>query len=199
MPFGPPSPAVTVVTPPVPGTPNDPALAQTIFVDALDTAYSRGRVLVSCARGELDIGPDAAFELVYFGEAETVEMVLVWHMAYRVPSPLPGSANRTGASTGATAATRGALRLRTRAKDCTVVLTIEPLTLPGTLGSGASATCIGGTGVYAWDSDDVLFPTGVSPGDLMSIRVAMRVTDLDNIGKLTHFAVIEPTQTDLTP
>ena len=199
MPFGPPSPAVTVVTPPVPGTPNDPALAQTIFVDALDTAYSRGRVLVSCARGELDIGPDAAFELVHFGEAETVEMVLVWHMAYRVPSPLPGSENRTGVSTGATAATRGALRLRTRAKDCTVVLTIQPLTLPGTLGSGASATCIGGTGAYAWDSDDVLFPTGVSPGDLMSIRVAMRVTDLDIIGKLTHFAVIEPTQTDLAP
>jgi hypothetical protein len=198
MPFGPPSPAVTVVTPPVPGTPNDPALAQTIFADALDTAYSRGRVLVSCARGELDIGPDAAFELVHFGPPGTVEMVLVWHMAYRVPSPLPGSANRTGSATG-TLPTRGALRLRTRAKDCTVVLTIQPLTLPATLGSGASATCIGGTGVYAWDSDDVLFPTGVSPGDLMSIRVAMRVTDLDNIGKLTHFAVIEPTQTDLAP
>lgn len=196
MSFGPPSPATTVITPAVSGSGNSETLAQTILSDALDTAYSRGRVLVSCARSTADTGPDAAFKLVW--SADSTELVLVWHMAYTVPSPLPGSANRTGPATG-TLPNRGALRLYARAKDCTVRLEIAALTLPATLGGAASATCTGGSGVYAWDSDDVLLPTGVEPGSLLSIRVSMRVTSLDIAGFLTHFAVIEPTQTDLTP
>ena len=197
MSFGPPSPATTVITPAVPGSGNSETLAQTILSDALDTAYSRGRVLVSCARSTADTGPDAAFKLVW--SADATELVLVWHMAYTVPSPLPGSANRTGASAFSFAATRGALRLYARAKDCTVRLEIAALTLPATLGGAASATCTGGSGVYAWDSDDVRIPADAAPGDLLSIRVSMRVTSLDIAGFLTHFAVIEPTQTDLTP
>jgi hypothetical protein len=197
MSFGPPSPATTVITPAVPGSGNSETLAQVILSDALDTAYSRGRVLVGCARSTADTGPDAAFKLVY-GESST-ELVLVWHMAYTVPSPLPGSANRTGASTESTADTRGALRLHARAKDCTVRLEVASLTLPATLAGSAAATCTGGTGVYAWDSDDVLLPTGAAPGSLLSIRVSMRVTSLDIAGFLTHFCVCEPTQTDLTP
>lgn len=197
MTFGPPSPPITLVQSPVPGADNSPALSRVVMADALDTAYSRGRALVSCARDEtISVGPSAAFKLVY-SEASS-EMVLVFNMAYLVPSPLPGSANQIAAGFGAVADTRGALRLYSRGVRCTCLLTVSSLTLPATLAGSATSTNTHGA-TYTWQTVDRLLPTGVTPGDLLSIRVAMRVASLDIDGLLSHFAVVEPPQTDLTP
>lgn len=199
MTFGPPATIPQLVTSPIAGGMTLPDGIQAL-IDAQDALYCRGRTIVSDLRDDdADTGARAFFALDNTGdEVNAAALNLVWALPYTLPDPLPGSANQTGAGTGATAATRGALRLLARVMDCTVTVRVYPLTLPGTLGTATTATTPGSAGVYSWQSVDVLIPSGLAPGDVCAMFVSMNAAALA-YAKCSAFSLIELPITDLTP
>jgi len=195
MSFGPPTPAPVTIFAPAEGAPIDDGIVADVTINALGTAYARGRVVVSDVRvSGADNGPAAEYRI---SNEETPQALgLLWFLPYTMPTPLPGSANAM-ASTGATAATRGVLRLLVRGANITARLRVYPLTLPSTLGTpGSDTVTIGAT--EAWASVDVLLPTGLDAGDLCALQVQVS-SPADTTGTVTAWAIIEPPVTDLTP
>jgi hypothetical protein len=109
---------------------------------------------------------------------------------FSVPDHLPGSQNRTTAGGGSSIAQRGGLICRSYAQNATVEFGIRKVVLNGT-GGLTSASAWGyaqcshtAPTSFTWDTADnvspsvtgyLIYPSGITAGDLIQLYVAFRV------------------------
>lgn len=159
------------------GAPSNAHLGELLAADETVRAL-RYQQLIGIARDEgLTSGPHRPYKLTSTTEAQC----LVYRALFSVPTPIPGSAGKTGPTSGTTVDDRGCVCVKVRAKDATIGVLIEAVTIDGTSTTfGASVLAGASTTTGAYETFDVLssgitegvlYPSGVSAGDTIAITV----------------------------
>ena len=127
------------------------------------------------------------------------------HLSYfRLPDVLPGSENRTTAGTGASAATRGALNARVILRNAQVKIGIRKVTISGSYGQGTTygswniSTATHGSASWTGKDLEILFPSGIAPGDDYEIAIWWKSSGSSN-GYLQAWTIWEPPLTSVAP
>tara|TARA_R100000951_G_scaffold85120_1_gene72824 strand:- start:170 stop:790 length:621 start_codon:yes stop_codon:yes gene_type:complete len=132
-----------------------------------------------------------------------------WHvpaygMVFTVPSQLPGSENKV-TSSGTTIADRGGLVCRSYGQSILIEFGMRQITLDGTGGLASAGSFIRSqlthTGVPGWLAADLLYPSGVTAGDLIQLHVAFRSpgTYVSTPGYLFNWEIFEPDLINANP
>ena len=168
------------------------------------TCYgARGQVLISHGReaSTSHTAPTAA----YWSSSSSNWSTAVRSAFFRLPSDvLPGSANRTTAGTGASATTRGALNARVILRNAQVKIGIRKVTISGsygqstTFGSWNIQTATHGSASWTGKDLEILFPSGIAPGDDYEIAIWWRSSGSSN-GYLQAWTIWEPPLTSVAP
>ena len=159
------------------GAPSNAHLGELLAADETVRAL-RYQQLIGIARDEgLTSGPHRPYKLTSTTEAQC----LVYRALFSIPTPIPGSAGKTGPTSGTTVDDRGCVCVKVRAKDATIGVYIEAVTIDGTSTTfGASVLAGASTTTGAYETFDVLssgitegvlYPSGVSAGDTIAITV----------------------------
>jgi hypothetical protein len=124
---------------------------------------------------------------------------------FRLPDDvLPGSQNRTSAGSGGSATTRGALNARVIIRNAQVTVGIRKVTIAGsygqasTFGSWSTASATHSSASWAGKDIEVLFPSGIAPGDDYEVAIWWRSSGATN-GYLRAWTVWEPPLTSVAP
>ncbi len=124
---------------------------------------------------------------------------------FRLPDDvLPGSQNRTSAGTGGSATTRGALNARVIIRNAQVTVGIRKVTIAGsygqgsTFGSWSTASATHSSASWAGKDIEILFPSGIAPGDDYEVAIWWRSSGATN-GYLRAWTVWEPPLTSVAP
>ncbi len=126
---------------------------------------------------------------------------LVAGAAFQLPDPVPGSAN-VSATTGATAATRGALQVAADLNGALLYIALRRLdTSTQALTNRSTVTLTRATATRGIETGAVLFPTGMDAGDWYTIDVLWKPNPavLNTVGTMFGFAVWELPLTTLAP
>jgi len=141
-----------------------------------------------------------------FKAADNFWHVPAYGMIFTVPSQLPGSDNET-TSAGSSIATRGGLVCRSYGQRCLVEFGMRKVTLNGTGGLATAGSFVRSqsshAGVPQWltsnnvspvVSNILLYPSGITAGDLIQVHVAFRVngTYSGTPGYLFNWEIFEP-------
>lgn len=141
-----------------------------------------------------------------------------WHapaygMIFTVPSQLPGSDNNVTAA-GSTIATRGGLVCRSYGQRVLVEFGMRKVTLDGTGGLATAGSFVRSqsshSGTPLWLTSNnlsptissiLLYPSGITAGDLIQVHVAFRVngTYSGTPGYLFNWGVFEPDLANANP
>lgn len=130
--------------------------------------------------------------------------IRVGSLLWIVPDPLPGS-DASREATGGSTSTRGYMRFDSRGKSARVVAACRAVTLDGagglaTAGAWSSVLNSHAAGAYSWQSGELLYPTGVVPGDTIEIKILWSQLDTStDTGYLSGIILMEPSLNTLTP
>ena len=167
------------------------------------TAYgARGQTLISHAREQTTAGTRNA---AYKSTSSSTWTSAVRGAFFRLPDDvLPGSQNRTSAGSGGSATTRGALNARVIIRNAQVTVGIRKVTIAGsygqasTFGSWSTASATHSSASWAGKDIEVLFPSGIAPGDDYEVAIWWRSSGASN-GYLRAWTVWEPPLTSVAP
>lgn len=176
-------------------------LRDLIHLDRTDYA-ARGQVLISHARETSTTHTDPTAAL--WSSSLSNWSTAVRSAYFRLPDVLPGSENRTAAGTGASASTRGALNARVILRRAQCKIGIRKVTIAGTYGQSTTygswviSTATHGSASWAGKDLEILFPSGIAPGDDYEIAIWWRSNGAAD-GYLRAWAVWEPPLTTVAP
>ena len=120
------------------------------------------------------------------------------------PDTLPGSENRTSSGSGGSATTRGALNARVLIYRAQVKIGIRKVTHGGsygqstTYGSWVISTATHSAASWAGKDLEILFPSGIAPGDDYEVAIWWRSSGASN-GYIKGWSVWEPPLTSVSP
>lgn len=173
------------------------------IIHADRTCYGgRFQVLMSGARKKITTQTEPTAALWSQSSSNWSILALAY---FRLPDDvLPGSQNRTSAGTGGSATTRGALNARVIIRNAQVTVGIRKVTIAGsygqasTFGSWSTASATHSSASWAGKDIEVLFPSGIAPGDDYEVAIWWRSSGASN-GYLRAWTVWEPPLTSVAP
>lgn len=164
---------------------------------------ARGQVLISHARKQSTSHTEPTAAL--WSASSSAWSVASMSNYFRLPSDvLPGSANRTTAGSGGSATNRGALNARVILRNAQVKIGIRKVTISGSYGQGTTygswniSTATHGSASWTGKDLEILFPSGIAPGDDYEIAIWWKSSGASN-GYLQAWTIWEPPLTSVAP
>ena len=178
------------------------AVRDLIHADRTNYA-TRGQVLVSHARkaSTSHTEPTAAL----WSASSSVWSIATLSAYFRLPSDvLPGSENRTSAGAGGSISTRGGLNARVILRNAQIKIGIRAVTIAGSYGQSSTygawtiSTATHGSASWAGKDLEILFPSGIAPGDDYEIGIWWKSSGATD-GYLQAWSIWEPSLTTVAP